>query len=72
MSARYEVSAAGSTSAYVVGPGTEEADVLELGSGESALVIGDPGASAYAVTGTPAELRLFLARLSDALSNLPE
>jgi hypothetical protein len=40
--------------------------------GQRALVIGDPGAAAYAVTGTPAELRLFALRVLATVLGLPQ
>jgi hypothetical protein len=72
MSLRYEISAADDTSVYVVQPGSEEADDLELKPGEYSLVIGDPGSSAYAINGTRDELQSFLTRMSRSLRKIPD
>ena len=72
MSARYEVGAADWTPVGVAARGDEGAEALELEPGEYALVIGVPWASAYAVTGTPDELRAFVAGLSRTVNGLPE
>jgi hypothetical protein len=68
VSARYECGTAGTTEISVLsGRPAAEAEVLtrqEIRRGEHALIIGDPWASAYAITGTPAELRAFVDKLA--------
>jgi hypothetical protein len=71
MSARYECGSARETPVSILaGQDALEAStdgVLtedEVRRGEIALIIGDPWASAYALTGTPGELREFIAKLA--------
>jgi hypothetical protein len=74
MSRRYECGrAAGTPISVLSGREAVEEQVLyasEAKAGEHALIIGDPYASAYAVTGTPAQLREFTAKLTAFVAGL--
>src|ERR1035438_2540149 len=65
MSRRYEVGTAGETRVEVLTSpeDVEEEDLADSAAGERALVIGDPWASAYAITGQPGEIRAFARRV---------
>jgi hypothetical protein len=68
---RYECSRAADTAVEVLaGREAVLAGVLyprEVGRGEFAVVLGDPGATAYAISGTPHELRALLGRVAARL-----
>lgn len=71
MSLRYEVCAADETPIYVLTPEQDPDDHgVDLSHGAHAVVIGDPGSSAFAVTGTPTQLRAFAARIAAATNSL--
>lgn len=66
MSLRYEVGAATDIPLSVINPPTDPAEHgLDLPPGTHTLVIGDPAATAYAVTGSPDELRAFTTRIAN-------
>jgi hypothetical protein len=74
MSRRYECGYARSTEIGVL-TGEDAADdqvldVAEIAIGQRALIIGDPYGCAYAVCGTPAELRQFVTRLRTHVDGL--
>jgi hypothetical protein len=75
VSARYECGAALETELSVLsGRAAAEAEVLtveEVRGGQVALIIGDPWASAYAVTGTRQQIRTFLDRAARVVGEGP-
>lgn len=74
MSLRVEGTAAADTAAAVPdSPDLARHGIAaDLKPGQRALVIGDPEAAAHAVTGTPAELRLFALRVLAVTMTLPQ
>lgn len=72
MSERYEVGMADCDLAIIT-PGVAPGEhALDVGSDNYALVIGDPWAAAFAVVGSPQELRGFARRVSKLVSGLPD
>ncbi|MGP4112962.1 hypothetical protein ACTWP5_18880 [Streptomyces sp. 4N509B] len=65
MSKRYEVDGA-DTDLEIVSPESDRDESgLDLDSGNYALVIGNPWASAFAIEGSPTDLREFARRVSE-------
>jgi hypothetical protein len=73
MSKRYEIDTA-YTDLEIITPATDpDEHALDLDSGNYALVIGNPWASAFAIEGSAVDLRTFARRVSDLVQRgLPD
>ena len=69
MSQRYEFNDS-NAELEIVGPGTDVGED-QLGPARSALVIGDPSASAYVIEGSLTELREFARRVTARVEHTP-
>ncbi|WP_188186968.1 hypothetical protein [Nonomuraea sp. SYSU D8015] len=68
MAPRYEMDGA-DTALEIVTPDTDPDDhCIDMMAGSHALVIGNPDATAFAVVGSPEDLRVFAARVCDLVA----
>jgi hypothetical protein len=65
MSPHYDTGSADCPLEILTSPcAAEDSGLKDVGPGERALVIGDPGAAAYAIVGSPEDLRRFAGRVT--------